>query len=142
MSECGQPYEKNNKIIVEVRLSIQPDGVPVWAHPWAGRDKNGNDRDGVAEFLISCNRAPKENEDVDWDEVPGARGRCHLKQEEAQIGALKGKMVNKIGWFIAPKQIGPSANKQSVSKSEFEKARQKQVEASGGEADETDDMPY
>ena len=31
VSECGQPYEKNNKIIIEVKLSIQPDGVPVWA---------------------------------------------------------------------------------------------------------------
>ena len=58
------------------------------------------------------------------------------------MGALKGKMVNKVGWFIAPKQIGPSASKQNLSKNEFEKAHQKQVEASGGAADETDDMPY
>ena len=143
VSECGEPYEKNNKIIVEVKLSIQPDGVPVWAHPWTGRDKNGNDRDGIAEFIVAINRAPREGEDVDWDKVIGARGRCRLKQEEAQGGTHKGQMVNKVGWFIAPKQIGPSASKQqNVSKNEFEKVRQKQVEASGGEIPEADDMPY
>ena len=144
VSECGEPYEKNDKFILPVKIAIQPDGVPVFANPWAGTDKNGNDRDGIAEFLISCNRAPKVGEEPDWDEVAGARGRCHLKQEEAQMGALKGKMVNKVGWFIAPKQVGPSASKQSVSKNEFEKARQKQVEASGGGAGEIDEdnIPY
>ena len=145
VSSVDEPYEKNNKWILSVKLAIQPDGTPVFANPWSGKTNAGEERDGIAEFLQAINRAPRDGEEPDWTELAGARGKCKLKVEIAQMGALAGKEVNKVDYFHAPKQIGPSANKQSVSKNEFEKARRKQVEASGGgatpEVDE-DNIPY
>ena len=144
VSECGEPHvsTKSGLMVLAVKLSIQPEGIPVFANPWSGTDKNGTYRDGIAEFLISCDRAPRENEEPEWSEVIGARGKCRLKIEIAQMGALAGKEVNKVAWFIAPKQLGPQANQQRTSKSEFEKARVQQVKASGGATPDPDDIPF
>jgi hypothetical protein len=143
VSVCGgSPYEKNDKLILALKLSIQPDGVPVFANPWTGTTKDGEERDGIGEFLLAVNRAPKEGEEPDWSSIEGARGKCRLKQEEAQMGALAGKMVNKIAWFHTPKQIGPQNQApQNVSKSQFDQARRQAAQNAGLEH-EPQDIPF
>jgi hypothetical protein len=146
VSECGGPYRKNDKWILSVKLAIQPDGTPVWANPWQGQTSAGEERDQIAEFLVSCNRAPKVGEEPDWDEVVGARGRCRLKQEKAEMGALKGQMVNKVAWFHAPKQVGSIAEERVKrhSQEEYNQARAEAV-ASGKDPEldvEPDDIPF
>ena len=110
VAECGEPYFKNDKWILAVRLAIQPGGEPVFANPWSGTDKNGDDRDGIGDFLLAVNRAPKLGAEPDWKKVVGARGKCKLKVEIAQQGALAGKEVNKIDRFYRPKEVGSAAN--------------------------------
>lgn len=141
VAECGEPYESAaGNTVLPVKLSIQPDGAPVFSNPWKGTDKNGKDRDGIAEFLISCNRAPKEGEEPNWTKVVGARGRCRLKVEVAAKGALAGKEVNKVAWFYAPKQLQPG---QSYTKAQAEQIRADAVKAAGGPSeDEPNDIPF
>ena len=143
IAECGEPYEKNGKWILAVKLAIQPDGMPVFANPWAGTDKNGETRDGIAELLLAVNRAPKKGAEPDWQSLVGAKGKCRLKVEIAQMGALAGKEVNKVHYFYRPKEVGPTAAKgKTYSQSEFNKARHKQQEASGSDEPDQDQIPY
>jgi hypothetical protein len=125
VTSYDQPYVKNEHWILPVKLAIQPDGTPVFANPWSGLTKDGEERDGIAEFLICINRAPKVGEEPDWDEVVGARGRCRLKIEIAQRGALAGKEVNKVAFFHAPKQVGSIAEERVKrhSQEEYNQAR-------------------
>jgi hypothetical protein len=120
VSSCDEPYEKNEHWILAVKLAIQPDGTPVFANPWSGLTKDGEERDGIAEFLVSCNRAPKVGQEPDWDKVVGARGRCRLKIEIAKMGALAGKEVNKVAYFLTPKQVGPTTEQRPKSHSQEE----------------------
>ena len=129
VTECAEPYEsKAGNLVLPLKLSILPDKVPVFANPWAGKDKNGNARDGIAEFLVCVNRAPKEGQEPNWFKVVGAKGHCRLKTEIAQIGSLQGKEVNKVSFFHTPKQI------ESVPK--IAKAESVQAET------EPDDIPF
>jgi hypothetical protein len=148
VTSCDEPYEKNEHWILPVKLAIQPDGTPVFANPWSGLTKDGEERDGIAEFLICVNRAPKVGQEPDWDEVVGARGRCRLKIEIARMGALAGKEVNKVAFFHAPKQVGSIAEERVKrhSQKEYNQA-QAQVarKASGKDPDldvEPDDIPF
>jgi hypothetical protein len=148
VSECGEPYQKNDKWILPVKLAIQPDGTPVWANPWQGQTSAGEERDQIAEFLVSCNRAPKVGEEPDWDEVVGARGRCRLKIEIAQMGALAGKEVNKVAYFLVPKQVGSIAEERAQRSTQKEYAKEQAAtvrKASGKDPDldvEPDDIPF
>jgi hypothetical protein len=148
VASCDEPYEKNDKWILPVKLAIQPDGTPVFANPWSGVDKNGQERDGIAEFLISVNRAPKAGQEPDWAKIIGARGRCRLKVEIAQMGQLAGKEVNKVGWFHAPKQVGPAAeaSRQSFTEQQIKESQvaiAKKIGAKDPDLDvEPDDIPF
>jgi hypothetical protein len=145
VSECGEPYQKDSgNWVLAVKLAVQPSGQTVFANPWSGVDKNGEDRDGIAEFLVSCNRAPKPGSEPAWTKIVGSRGRCRLKVEIAQIGKLAGKEVNKVGWFHAPKQVGPSAEppRQSYSPEEVAQASKTAQAAAGGGDIEPDDIPF
>jgi hypothetical protein len=151
VSECSEPYQKDNgNWVLAVRLAIQPSGTTVFSNPWTGTDKNGQERDGIAEFLVSCNRAPKLGTEPDWAKIVGARGRCRLKVEIAQMGQLAGKEVNKVGWFHAPKQVGPNAEqapRQSYSQEEYNQAGAEAVKKAGGPVrpdlePEPDDIPF
>jgi hypothetical protein len=125
VASCDEPYQKNDKWILSVKLSIQPQGVPVFAYPWAGTTSGGEARDGIAEFLLAVNRAPKVGEQPDWQRLVGAKGKCRLKVEIAAQGSLAGKEVNKVGWFHRPKQVGPAveAPRQSFTESEIKKSQ-------------------
>lgn len=112
------PYYKNDKWILALKLTIQPQGIPVFANPWSGIDKNGEDRDGIAEFLLAINRTPAPGDEPEWGRLIGAKGKCRLKVEIAQAGALEGKEVNKVAFFYRPKTLDlakPSPAKPSVA---------------------------
>ena len=146
VAEIDEPYTnpRSGNDVLPVKLSIQPQGVPVFANPWCGTDKNGEDRDGIAEFLLAVNRAPKIGEEPDWKRLVGAKGKCRLKVEIAAQGSLAGKEVNKVAWFHRPKQVGPTAEQppQSYSKPEVEKAAKTAQAAAGGDDMEPDDIPF
>jgi hypothetical protein len=134
VSEAHEPYtSKNGNEVLKVRLSVGSTGATVWAHPWCGVDKNGEQRDGIAEFLASCNRLPRIGEEPDWRRLHGARGRCRLKVEIAALGALAGKEVNAVDRFYRPKEVGPAAEgpRQNFSKQEVA-AGQGQAERRAG----------
>jgi len=145
VSECGEPYEKDSgNIVLGVKLTILPQGIPVFANPWCGTDKNGEDRDGIAEFLLAINRAPKVGDEPDWNRIVGAKGKCRIKVEIAKIGTLAGKEVNKVAWFMRPKQVGPTAEQppSSYSPAEVNQAAKAAQAAAGGDDVEPDDIPF
>ena len=143
VASCGVPYQKNDKWIVSVRLSIQPGGETVFCNPWSGNTKEGEYRDGIAEFLQSCNRAPKAGTEPDWD-IEGARGRCRLKIEIAKLGALAGKEVNRVERFYAPKQVGPTTGQRpkTHSQQELNQARRETEKNAGGLGQAPDDIAF
>jgi hypothetical protein len=146
VAEIDEPYTnpKSGNDVLPVKLSILPQGVPVFVNPWCGTDKNGDDRDGIAEFLLAINRVPKIGEEPDWKRLVGAKGKCRLKVEIAQQGSLAGKEVNKVAWFHRPKQIGPAAAQapQNYSKPEVEKAASAAQAAAAPSDVEPDDIPF
>jgi len=146
VATADEPYTnpKSGNLVLPVRLNILPEMVPVFANPWCGETSNGEHRDGIAEFLLAVNRAPKVGEEPDWAKLVGARGKCHIKVEIAQAGTLAGKEVNKVGWFIRPKQVGPTTEQpQSYSPDEFAKARKEAAQRAGSPSnDELQDIPF
>lgn len=146
VAECGEPYQKdNNNWVLRVKLAIQPSGVPVFASPWSGTDRNGEERDGIADFLLSCDRAPSVGSEPDWERVVGAKGRCRLKIEIAQMGALAGKEINRVDRFYRPKQVGPGAEqppRTSYNPDEVAKAQAEQRRRSGDDDMAPDDLPF
>src|SRR4029077_3808175 len=106
------------------------------------------DRDGIAEFLLAINRAPKIGEEPDWKRLVSAKGKCRLKVEIAAQGSLAGKEVNKVAFFHRPKQVGPATEqpRQSFTQSEI-KASQAAIgrTLTGKDPDldvEPDDIPF
>lgn len=105
VSEAGPVYYKNDKWILPVRLRIEPSGMSVFSNPWSGTTQFGEERDGIGEFLLAINRAPKEGAEPDWGTLAGARGKCRLKQEKAEQGKLAGQLVNKVAFWHRPHQL-------------------------------------
>jgi hypothetical protein len=132
--------------VLPVELLILPDKQRVFANPWSGQDRDGNPRDGIAEFLLAIGRVPKVGEEPNWRKLIGARGRCHLGTEEAQQGKLAGKTVNKVGYFLRPKQVGPrTESPRSFTKEEVEQSRKATAKKAERDPDldvEPDDIPF
>jgi hypothetical protein len=141
VASVDRPYFKNEKWIIAVKLIIEPSGLWVFANPWTGVDRNGKQRDGIAEFLLACNRVPEIDQEPDWNSVIGARGKCRLKVEVAGAGALAGKEVNKVAFFHQPKEI----KQPSVSTKEYGQLHKEQKQSGAGASDlnpEPDDIPF
>src|SRR5258708_14503993 len=140
VSSADPAYYKNNKWVLEVKLTIQPQGMSVWAHPWSGVDKNREDRDGIAEFLIAVNRLPALGEEPEWGRLIGARGKCRLKVEPDQNDIER----NKVSFFHRPKQVGPTTEQPppSYSEPEVKKAAKAAQAAAGGDDPGPDDLPF
>jgi hypothetical protein len=135
VASCGEPYEsKANNLVLPLELTIKPHDVRVFANPWTGQTSAGEERDGIAEFLLCINRAPKVGEEPKWQTLVGARGRCRLKVEIAQMGALAGSPVNKVAWFHVPKQI--DTGRAQVA------AVQAQVKAKVNPSEDPDEIPF
>jgi hypothetical protein len=148
VAEYQEPYQKaNGNWVLKVRLTIE--GQTVFDQCWSGVDKNDEERDGIGSFLLAVNRAPKnKGDEPDWRKVEGAHGKCRLKVEIAQMGALAGKEVNRVAYYYVPKQVGPSVEptKQSFTESEI-KASQAAIgkTLTGKDPDldvEPDDIPF
>jgi len=108
VASCDEPYQKDNgNFVLRVRLAIQPGGETVFDQPWSGETRDGERRDGIGDFLLAVNRAPANAAEVDWRKVAGARGKCRLKVEVAQAGALAGQEVNKVHYYHKPKELKP-----------------------------------
>jgi hypothetical protein len=138
ITEAEEPYEKDGKQILKIVFAIQPGGQTVFYYAWTGKTKSGEYRDNIGELLLAANRAPAVGQEPNWSKLKGAKVKVRLKAEPDQIGEER----NVIHWVYTPKQAGKPATKQeSVSTSEFLKARAKQEIASGGEP-EPDDLPY
>ncbi|HXM29783.1 MAG TPA: hypothetical protein VN957_27410 [Chthoniobacterales bacterium] len=144
VSSADAPYFKNNKWILGIKLTIQPHDIPVFANPWSGIDKNGEDRDGIAEFLLAVNRAPASGDEPEWGRLIGAKGKCRLKIEPDQNNVDR----NKVAFFHRPKQTGPSTEgpSQSFTESEIKKS-QTAIAKTLGVKDpdlgiEPDDIPF
>jgi hypothetical protein len=136
-----EPYRATSgNLVLSLKLTILPDGVPVFWNGWCGIDKNGEDRDQIAELLLAVNRIPKVGSEPDWQRLVGAKGKCRLKVELAQQGALAGKEVNKVHYFYRPKEVGPTTQQapQTISQEEYKKA---QVAAPADDL-EPDDIPF
>jgi hypothetical protein len=127
-----------------VKLSIQPGGEIVFANPWQGTDRDGNERDDIAAFLHAINRIPKVGEEPRWQQLVGARGRVRLKSEIAQQGNLAGKSVNKVAFFHRPKTVGSTTEQtpQTYTEPEVKKAAKAAQAAVGSSDMEPDDIPF
>jgi hypothetical protein len=139
ITEAEEPYEKGGKQIMRTQLAIQPSGSVVFYYPWAGHTKDGEYRDSIAELLLAANREPKAGEEPQWAKLVGAKIKVRLKVEQDQNGADR----NAVHYVVAPKKADtgkPAATQQSFSQAEFQKARGKQLEASG--EPEPSDIPY
>jgi hypothetical protein len=138
VTSAGEPYEsKAGNLVLPLELLIKPHDVRVFANPWAGKTSAGEERDGIAEFLLCINRVPKVGTEPNWQSLVGAKGMCRLRVETARAGALAGSPVNKVAWFHAPKQI--EAGRAQISQI------QEQVRAKAGRGvsgTEPDDIPF
>jgi hypothetical protein len=139
ITDAEEPYEKNGKQILKITLTIQPGGQTVFYYAWTGKTVSGEFRDNIGELLLAANRAPAVGQEPNWAKLKGAKVKVRLKVEPDQNGEER----NVIHWVYTPKQAGkPAARPESVSTSEFLKARAKQEIASGGTEPEPDDLPY
>ena len=143
ITEADPPYEKGDKLVMKTVLAIQPSGTTVFYYCWAGHDKTGEYRDSIAEILVAANRAPASGEEPNWAKLVGTKVKVRLKVEPDQNGIDR----NVIHYVHVPKKAdagkpaAPTAQ-QKFSQSEFVKAREKQIEASGGSEPEPDSIPY
>jgi hypothetical protein len=102
------PYKNvNGRFVLKVELQIA--GRRVFDQVWSGKTSAGEPRDGIGDLLRAVNCAPPEGQEPDWSKLIGALGRCRLKVAVAEAGAQAGKSVNRVGWYLAPKQIDPTA---------------------------------
>jgi hypothetical protein len=145
VSDITEPHESSSgNQVLSVKLSIQPGGETVFANPWCGQDRDGNERDDIALFLLAINRIPKIGEEPRWQQLVGARGRVRLKTEVAQQGNLAGKEISRVAFFHAPKTVGPTAQQapQTYSEPEARKAAKAAQAAAGSSDIEPDDIPF
>jgi hypothetical protein len=140
---CGEPYEsKAGNIVLSVELEIQgSQKIRVFYNPWVGEDRNGEKRDGIADFLHAINKVPKVGEEPNWRRLQGARGRCRLTHETAQQGKYQGQELNKVHYLYRPKIAGETNTATSYSESEVKQARQDMTRRAGGKVD-PDNIPY
>ena len=135
-----------DNFVLSLKLEVGKEKVWIWDYPWSGTTSDGTERDGIAEFLIACNRAPKRGQVPNWEKVPGAKGMCKIKHEKQTQGERAGEMRERIAFYFAPKQGETSKSYpmegQSMSASEFEKARKAGAAKSARTEPEEDSLPY
>jgi hypothetical protein len=113
------PYRNVNGRFV-LKLELQIEGRRVFDQVWSGKTSAGEPRDGIGDLLRAVNCAPPEGEEPDWPKLIGSLGRCRLKVAVAEAGASAGKPINRVGWYLAPKQIDPAASAKKEEEDELE----------------------
>jgi hypothetical protein len=143
ISDFDPPYQKSDgKWVLKVRLEIL--GQTIFDAVWSGETSTGEQRDQIGELLLCVNRAPALGEEPDWRRIAGAKGKCHLKVEIAQQGALAGKQRNVVSFYYRPKEIGPTTEiKQDFNPEELTKQKAQSAKAAGKPDDiGPDDIPF
>jgi hypothetical protein len=103
----GDPYtSKSGNFVLPVKLAVGPEKVPIYDNPSAGVTAKGAPYDNIAAFLRAIGRNPKSGQqpNLSKSHLVGARGELVLKTETAQMGALKGKPVNKVHYYVWNKE--------------------------------------
>jgi hypothetical protein len=137
VTRCGEPYEsKAGNIVLSVELEIKPSGRTVFYNPWVGVDKNGEKRDGIADFLHAIGRVPKIGEEPRWPSLEGARGRLRLTTEIAGAGKYQGQQVNKVHYLYRPHVAAGSETVTTYSADEARNAREEARRRAGAEPTE------
>jgi hypothetical protein len=143
VTQCGEPYEsKAGNLVLSVVLEIQgPRKITVFYNPWAGTDKNGEKRDGIADFLHAIGRVPKIGEEPRWSSLEGARGRLRLTTEIAVGGKYQGQSLNKVHYLYRPRVAAGNATNTvtSYSNDEVKAARDTAAHRAGNEPN---DIPF
>jgi hypothetical protein len=88
--------------VLGLRLAVGPEKVSVFDNPSAGESGTGKPYDNIASFLRSIGRNPKDGQRANLSaaNLVGARGECVIKIEVAEQGALKGKKVNRVHYYV------------------------------------------
>jgi hypothetical protein len=146
VTECsdGPTLSSAKNWVLNVRLAIGDDRATVFDNPWARSEesKDQDGRDGIAQFLVAINMAPKGDAEPNWKGCVGKKGQCRIKLEVAKEGKYAGQEVNKVAFYYVPKEAGEGMSGQSMPASEFEKARKAQSAKSQGAEPEPDMIPY
>ena len=102
---------KNQRWVLNLKLSVGPNKTHIFYSPWAGLDKNGAKHDQIGEFLRAIGLAPAPGQEPAWDKVVGKKGKVHLtvEKETYQQSKLFGKDVNRVAYVLAPKDVKASA---------------------------------
>jgi hypothetical protein len=104
VAELTRELYTSNKgnAVLGLRLAVGPDKVTVFDNPGAGETAAGKPYDTIAGFLRSIGRNPKDGERANLSaaNLVGARGECVIKIEVAEQGALKGKKVNRVHYYL------------------------------------------
>lgn len=101
--EVSDLYTSNKgNTVLPVKLAVGPDKLWVFDSPNAGVTKDGRPYDRIAEFLVAVRRDPKPGQraDLSKNNLVGARGEVMIKREEATQGSMKGKLVNRVDFYI------------------------------------------
>jgi hypothetical protein len=101
-----------------------------------GVDKNGEKRDGIADFLHAIGRVPKIGEEPRWPSLEGARGRLRLTTEIAGAGKYQGQQVNKVHYLYRPHVAAGSETVTTYSADEARNAREEARRRAGAEPTE------
>jgi hypothetical protein len=141
VTQCDEPHEsKAGNLVLSVVLEIQGSRkITVFYNPWLGVDKNGEKRDGIADFLHAINRVPKIGTEPRWDKLSGARGRLRLTIEVAGAGKYQGQTLNKVHYLYRPKPANGAGTMTTYSSDEVKAAREEAVRRAGGEPS---DIPF
>jgi hypothetical protein len=119
-------------VVLEIQGSRK---ITVFYNPWVGTDKNGEKRDGIADFLHAIARVPKLGTEPRWSSLEGARGRLRLTTEIAQQGKYQGQSLNKVHYLYRPHVAAGSETVTTYSSDEVKQARDETAHRAGNEPD-------
>ena len=145
VKEASEPYQSDKgNLVLALTLLVGPDQAQVFDNPSQGTGKKGP-YDSIARFLKAVGRAPTAGTEPNWKRLVGAKGRCHIKHEVAQMGKLSGKTVSKVAYYIYADDMKQPIAAQSFTPAEVKQSQDAINKAAGHDPDldvEPDDIPF
>jgi hypothetical protein len=105
VTEANEMYRSDKgNLVLPVKLAVGKQRVTVFDSPSAGKNKNGEAYDRIANFLEAIGKAPQAGQKANLGRkhLEGSKGRARIKVEVATMGKLAGKDVNKVHYYISP----------------------------------------
>jgi hypothetical protein len=127
VTEANEMYRSDKgNLVLPVKLAVGKQRVTVFDSPSAGKDKNGEAYDRIANFLESIGKAPEPGQKANLGRkhLEGSKGRARIKVEVASMGKLAGKDVNKVHYYLSPASLTAGAT------------------TAGSQDNEPDDIPF